>query len=90
MMQIYDIVHMGEKPLQRKIRNHFYQHAHVKDSRVINMLLEKGYIDLEETLLQYKQKNHLMLLLEGTVGTHQNLKLLNPNSSEDEQFIRLE
>lgn len=32
--------------------------------RVINILLGKGYIELEETLLQWKQKSHLMARLE--------------------------
>lgn len=32
--------------------------------RVINILLGKGYIELEETLLQWKQKAHLMARLE--------------------------
>ena len=32
--------------------------------RVINILLGKGYMELEETLLQWKQKNHLLDRLE--------------------------
>ena len=88
-MAIYDIVGMGEGNLRRHIRNHFYSHSHVQDDRVIAMLIEKAYIDLEETLLQYKQKNHLMLLLESPIGTHQNIKALGPNASIDEQFTRI-
>ena len=87
-MVIYDIVHMGQDEVKRGIRKHFYEHAHIKDQRVIDMLVEKGYIDLEDTLLQYKQKTHLMLLLEGTVGTDFNVKRLSPNATEDEQFLR--
>ena len=67
---------------------HFYHHKDIKDDRVIDMLLEKGYIDLEDTLLQHKQKNHLMLLLEGPLGTDMNDKRLTADSSEDEQFQR--
>jgi NADH dehydrogenase (ubiquinone) 1 alpha subcomplex subunit 6 len=89
-MQIYDIVGMGEGNLKRHIRKHFYGHAIVKDERVINMLLEKAYIDVEETLLQYKQKNHLMLLLEGPSGTHQNIKEMKPDASAEEQFLRID
>jgi NADH dehydrogenase (ubiquinone) 1 alpha subcomplex subunit 6 len=88
VMQIYDLMHMGEANIKRHIRSHFYNSAHIKDQRIIDMLLEKGYIDLEDTLLQHKQKNHLMLLLEGTIGTDNNLKLLNKDSSEEEQFVR--
>ena len=88
-MQIYDIVAMGENNLRQHIRKHFYVNAHLKDERVIDMVLTKAYIDLEETLLQYKQKNHLLLLLESPVPTHHNLKQLSADSSVDEQFARL-
>jgi hypothetical protein len=58
------------------------------------MLLERGYMDLEDTLLQHKQKSHLMLLLEGTIGTDFNVsKRLNPTTTpllaDDEQFQRM-
>ena len=88
-MQIYDIVAMGENNLRKHIRKHFYANAHLKDERVIDMVLTKAYIDLEDTLLQYKQKNHLMLLLESPVPTHHNLKQLTSDASVDEQFARL-
>jgi Complex 1 protein (LYR family) len=89
VLAIYDLVSLGEDSVKRHIRNHFYANAHVKDERVIDMLLEKAYFDLEETLLQYKQKTNLMLLLDGPVGTHQNLKVLSPDASEEEQFLRI-
>ncbi|GAX25299.1 NADH dehydrogenase (ubiquinone) 1 alpha subcomplex subunit 6 [Fistulifera solaris] len=89
VMTIYDIVHVGEKEVKQAIRQHFYRNAHVKDERIIDMLLERGYMDLEDTLLQHKQKNHLMLLIEGyTGGTDFNSKRLTPDSSEAEQFAR--
>ena len=88
-MQIYDIVAMGEDNLKKHIRQHFYANAHLKDERVIDVVLTKAYIDLEETLLQYKQKVHLMLLLESATPTHHNLKQLTANASEEEQFARL-
>lgn len=88
-MTIYDIVHVGEKEVKQAIRQHFYRNANVKDQRVIDMLLERGYMDLEDTLLQHKQKNHLMLLIEGyTGGTDFNSKRLTSESSEEEQFAR--
>ena len=85
---IYDIVHLGEDDVKKQMRAHFTNNAHVKDQRVIDMLLEKGYMDLEDTLLQHKQKNHLMLLIEGQLGTDLNDKRLTADSSEEEQFQR--
>lgn len=88
-MTIYDILHVGEKEVKQAIRQHFLKNANVKDQRVIDMLLERGYMDLEDTLLQHKQKNHLMLLIEGyTGGTDFNSKRLTSESSEEEQFAR--
>mmetsp|Transcript_20390 Transcript_20390/g.18529 ORF Transcript_20390/g.18529 Transcript_20390/m.18529 type:complete len:134 (+) Transcript_20390:50-451(+) len=45
------------------IKYHFKKNAHVKDSRIISILLAKGYTELEETLLQWKQRPHLARLL---------------------------
>lgn len=88
VLVIFDIVNLGEKDVRGMIRQHFYKHAHIKDERVITMLLEQGYMDLEDTLLQHKQKIHLMLLLEGRVGTDFNSKALSPDATEEEQFQR--
>ena len=85
---IYDIVNFGEKDVRTAVRKHFYDHKHIKDGRIIDMLVEQGYIDLEDTLLQHKQKPHLMLLLEGRVGTNFNSKKLSPDASEEEQMQR--
>jgi hypothetical protein len=87
-MEIYDILHMGEPEIRKVIRSHFYHHKEIKDVRVIAMLVEKGYIDLEDTLLQHKQKSQLMILLEGPTQTDQNHKLLHGKSTIDEQFTR--
>jgi len=51
------------------------------------MLLETGYYHLEDTLLQHKQKNHLMNLLDGTDG-YEHGKSLKKTSDIDEQFYR--
>ena len=88
VLVIFDIVNMGEMEVRKKVREHFYKHAHIKDNRIISMLLEQGYIDLEDTLLQHKQKPHLMLLLEGRVGTDFNSKALSADASEEEQMRR--
>jgi hypothetical protein len=87
-MAIFDIVHMTEDGVKDSIRKHFYGHAKIKDERVIDKLLETGYYDLEDTLLQHKQKNHVMLLLDGPTNTEFNSKRLGVNATEDEQFQR--
>jgi NADH dehydrogenase (ubiquinone) 1 alpha subcomplex subunit 6 len=87
-MQIFDIVAMTEPGVKNAIRSHFYANGGVKDERVIDKLLETGYYDLEDTLLQHKQKNHVMLLLEGPTNTDFNSKRLRIDASEDEQFAR--
>ena len=43
--------------------------ATVKDEAVKFMLIEKGYMELEETLMQWKQKAQLMRVFE-TVGAN--------------------
>lgn len=87
-MQIFDIVAMTEPGVKKAVRSHFYANGGVKDERIIDKLLETGYYDLEDTLLQHKQKNHVMLLLEGQTNTQFNSKRLSANASEDEQFQR--
>lgn len=88
VLTIYDLNNMGVKDVKKAVREHFYKHSHIRDSRVIDMLVEKGYIDLEDTLLQHKQKNHLLLLLESPIGTDFNDKRLSADASIDEQFQR--
>ena len=54
------------------------------------MLVEKGYMELEETLLQYKQKTHLLGLLKGDLSLDgPRRKRLTPDSTIEEQFNRL-
>jgi NADH dehydrogenase (ubiquinone) 1 alpha subcomplex subunit 6 len=86
VLQIYDIVHLGKDEVRKNMRTHFYQNANVKDERVIDMLLEKGYMDLEDTLLQYKQRSQLLIIIEGVTPTHHMTKGLKPNSTDEEQF----
>jgi NADH dehydrogenase (ubiquinone) 1 alpha subcomplex subunit 6 len=86
-MEIYDICHIGSKDIRAMVRTHFYKHKDVKDYRVIRMLIEKGYIELEDTMLQHKQKTHVMLLLEGP-GEDLLNKRLKPDSTVQERIAR--
>ena len=63
MLIIYDI-DMPVKTAHKAIAFHFRKHASLKDARVIGLLQAKGYMELEETLMQWKQKTHLLRILE--------------------------
>jgi hypothetical protein len=85
---IYDIdIPVGE--VKAAVRGHFYEHKDIKDPRVVEMLVEQGYFSLETTMLQHKQKSHLMRYLEGyTVPMEGDRKRLSPDATIDEQFAR--
>ena len=87
-MMIYDIMEKPVPDVKKAIRSHFYKQAHIQDERVINMLLETGYYHLEDTLMQHKQKSHVLNLLDGLDGSDITMKTVTPNSSIDAQFYR--
>jgi hypothetical protein len=71
------------------LRKQFRKNGHVKDPRVIAMLVEKGYMELEETLLQWKQRPHLIRTFEGYIApSAATRKFLGPNPTEEEEFNR--
>jgi hypothetical protein len=85
---IYDL-DMPLPEAKAAIRGHFYEKKDVKDARVQEMLVEQGYMSLETTMLQHKQKTHLMHFLEGyTVPMEAERKRLSPDASIDDQFAR--
>ena len=85
---IYDI-DMGVPEVKKAVRQHFYDHKDIKDPRVQEMLIEQGYFSLETTMLQHKQKAHLMRMLEGyTTSIEAERKFLDPDASIDDQFAR--
>lgn len=85
---IYDI-DMPIKQVKTSIRQRFYDQKDIKDDRVQEMLVETGYFQLETTMLQHKQKAHLMHFLEGyTVPMEAARKRLDEDASIDEQFAR--
>lgn len=63
VLTLYDI-NMEPSDARKAIQNLFRQHAHVKDPRAIDMLVTKAHMEMEETLMQWKQKTHLLTLLE--------------------------
>jgi Complex 1 protein (LYR family) len=89
VLMIYDI-DMPLEEAKSSIRSRFYDNKNVKDPRVVEMLVEMGYFSLETSMLQHKQKNHLMHYLEGyTVPMEAERKrLMSPDASIEEQFAR--
>ena len=63
VMTIYD-VDMPLKTARAAISYHFRKNERLQDGRVIGLLIAKGYMELEETLKQWKQKTHLLRILE--------------------------
>ena len=63
VMAIYD-VDMPLKEARSAITYHFRKNHGLQDGRVIGLLIAKGYMELEETLKQWKQKTHLLRILE--------------------------
>jgi len=88
VLTIYDI-DIPIPQAKAAIRADFTKNQDIQDERVKHMLVEKGYMDLEETLLQHKQRSHLLRNFYGRIemdGTTR--KRIGPNSTIDEQFAR--
>ena len=63
VLGIYDI-DMDKRDAIRGVKQHFSKNGFVSDPRVKDMLVQKGYMELEETLMQWKQKAQLMRVFE--------------------------
>lgn len=89
VLTIYDI-DMPLPDARKAVRGYFNENAYVRDPRVVEMIIEKGYMELEETLLHYKQRPHLMKVLNAheipVAGPSR--KRLTPDASIEEQFNR--
>lgn len=88
VLTIYDI-DIPVPEARNSIRSKFEQYSKIKDARVIDMLIEKGYMDLEECLLQHTQRSHLLRNLSGNVEMVGSMrKRIGRDSTIDEQFAR--
>merc|ERR1712241_903368 len=55
----YDIP-VNNKQVKDKVKERFVANAHVKDTRVIDMLVVKGQQDLQEVVEKWAQSGHIM------------------------------
>ena len=87
MLSIYDLD--IPLPLARAhIKSHFTQNDGVTDPRVVDMLVNKGYMELEETLMQWKQKAQLMRIFEeGPLAVQMQANSVRGGSGEEAKFI---
>ena len=89
IVTIYDLdISVDEARLA--LRRHFRSNNAINDPAVKSMLVEKGYMDLEETLMMWKQKAQIMRLLDGYVQKDQGhlRKMIgeNPNDTMGDFF----
>lgn len=56
------------KQCRQKLREEFMKHKDVKDIRVIDMLIIKGQMELQETATRWKQAGHVMAYWKDTVN----------------------
>eukprot|EP00588_Corethron_pennatum_P013687 CAMPEP_0194269546 /NCGR_PEP_ID=MMETSP0169-20130528/3686_1 /TAXON_ID=218684 /ORGANISM="Corethron pennatum, Strain L29A3" /LENGTH=120 /DNA_ID=CAMNT_0039011227 /DNA_START=130 /DNA_END=492 /DNA_ORIENTATION=- len=86
VLSIYDI-DMAEPDARDAVRDQFRRNDSVKDPVVTQRLIQKGYMELEETLMQWKQKSQLMKILEG-MKTGSIRKTPGKEGTEDDHFLR--
>ncbi len=59
IIQMYDLP-FPIKSVRQRIADEFRKHHHVKDPVILDMLYFKGKNDLDELLMQWKQRGHVM------------------------------
>ncbi|TMW60800.1 hypothetical protein Poli38472_000842 [Pythium oligandrum] len=89
VLTLYDIP-MEPAEARLSIQALFRKHADVKDPRVVDMLIKKANMELEETLMQWKQKVHLMTLLETGAKLREEKKAVPLEASFDKFFANVD
>jgi len=54
------LVEIDVKEMREELRRRFYSNSNINDIRVIDMLVIKGQMELNETVMKWKQECHLM------------------------------
>lgn len=67
LVTIYDLPHTPRQ-IRAGIAAQFRHYADIEDERVVAMLVSKGEMELEESLMQWKQKTHVVRLIESFCG----------------------
>eukprot|EP00729_Bicosta_minor_P000659 gene659-1065_t len=62
---------VGVKDCRLKLKEFFMRNKDVSDIRVVDMLVAKGQLELEETHAIWKQKSHVMRFFEDPAGPKQ-------------------
>ncbi|DAZ96790.1 TPA: hypothetical protein N0F65_005788 [Lagenidium giganteum] len=89
VLTLYD-VSMEPAEARLAIQALFRKNADVKDPRVVDMLITKANMELEETLMQWKQKVHLITLLENGAKLRAEKKALTVDDELEKFFAGIE
>ena len=86
IQQMY-AVDMTVPQMRAAISENFRKNADVENSRVVDMLVTKGEMELEETLLQYKTKTHVMRVLDPSPVERMTIAHRDNQSDKLKQFL---
>ena len=87
---VYDI-EMSTEEMRDALTARFRSNAEVSDPRIVDMLVSKGTMELEETLLQFKTKPHVMKVLEDHSAVSQltsGQRLVQKGSQQYSPFLK--